>query len=111
MLDFSVVNNIITIQISIDLLAYSLIYLAGLLWGIELIPQVIHTVKTKDVKGMSPTFFGICLSAYFIYMLGNGLIGNWNIVLAHVPSLILWFIMLILIMRYRKNGKKRRKIK
>lgn len=111
MFDITLVNNIITLQVSVDFIANILIYLAGFLWSVELIPQVMRTIKTKNVTGISPAFFAICLSAYVVYGLGNALIGNWNIVIAHIPSLILWLVMLILLVRYGKNEKKRRKIK
>jgi len=85
-----------------ELIANSLIYLAGLLWGIELIPQVIKTLKTKNVKGISLAFYMICLTAYIVYGIGNIMLGNWNIVIAHIPSLILFTTMLILVLKYRK---------
>jgi len=47
-----------------------LIIIAGVLWGIELIPQVFRTVKTKNVEGISPLFFVTCMIAYICYMIG-----------------------------------------
>lgn len=43
-----------------------LIYIAGLLWGIELIPQIVKTYKTKRVEDISLPFFVMC-GLYFIY--------------------------------------------
>ncbi len=89
-----------------ELIANSLIYLAGLLWGIDLVPQVIKTVKTKCVKDISLAFYIICLSAYVIYGIGNVILENWNIVIAHIPSFVCLVTMIILILKYRrkKNG-------
>lgn len=103
MFDLSIIDRIIHIKIGIDFIANGLIYLAGILWGIELIPQVIKTVKTKNVHGISISFYIICLSAYVVYTIGNALLGNWNIVIAHIPSFILFSIMLILIIKYRRK--------
>ena len=84
-------------------IANILIYFAGLLWGIELIPQVIKTLKTKNVEGISLAFYIICLMAYISYAIGNTMLENWNILIAHIPSLILFTIMLVLVLKYRKN--------
>ena len=102
---FEVIDKIIYIKIPINMVANSLIYLAGLLWGIELIPQVIKTVKTKDVTGISFAFYCICLTAYIVYAIGNVLLENWNIVIAHIPSILLFFVMFILVLKYRKNNE------
>ena len=86
-----------------ELIANCLIYLAGLLWGIDLVPQVIKTVKTKNVKGISLAFYFICLSAYIIYAVGNIMLENWNIVIEHIHSFICLVTMIILILKYRRK--------
>lgn len=80
-----------------------LIYTAGIIWGIELIPQLIRTHKTKDVKGISLAFFVLCFFAYTCYTVGNILLNNINIVIAHIPSLVLTLWMLILIFKYGRK--------
>lgn len=80
-----------------------LIVFAGLLWAVELVPQIIKTVRTKSVKDFSLVFFVICLAAYVAYLAGNAILKNWVIFFAHVPSLIMNLIMVILIMVYRKR--------
>lgn len=80
-----------------------LIYTAGLIWAIELIPQLIQTKKTKDVKGISLTYFIFCLLAYMCYTVGNLILENWNIVLVHIPSIVLTLWMLSLIIKYRRK--------
>lgn len=79
-----------------------LIYIAGLCWGIELIPQLVKTYKRKNVEDISLWFFSLCMFAYTCYTIGNILLGYWDIVIAHIPSVVLTFWMLILILRYRK---------
>ena len=89
-----------------------LIYIAGILWGLEMIPQLIKTYKTRNVKGISLAFFATSLSAYIIYAIGNVVLGNWNILIAHIPATLLTFWMVVLIFKYRrKNEKNTRKIK
>jgi uncharacterized protein with PQ loop repeat len=82
-------------------IANVLIYSAGLIWGIELIPQITKTYKSKDVSGISLAFFSMCLFAYAIYMIGNAILQQWNIVIAHIPSLIFNLVMVVLIVRYK----------
>ena len=79
-----------------------LIYVAGAIWGIELIPQLIKTYETKNVKSISLAFFIFSLLAYSIYIVGNIILQNWNIVISHIPSLILTFWMVILLIKYRR---------
>jgi len=83
-----------------------LIYTAGIIWGIELIPQLIKTYKTKNVKGISLTFFIASFIAYVIYIIGNVILQNWNIVIAHSLATVLVLWMVILIFKYRRNDEK-----
>lgn len=80
-----------------------LIVLAGLIWAIELIPQIRRTLRTKSVEDISLSFFVLCTFAYATYLIGNAILKNWVIFFAHVPSLIMNLIMVILIMVYRKR--------
>lgn len=108
MFDLTLIDNTVNLVVKMplrELIAYGLIYLAGVLWGIELIPQVAFTLKTKNVEGLSLWFFIICFFAYVSYMVGNGLLGYWNIFISHVPSAILFFTMLILVIRYRRKDE------
>lgn len=98
--------TIVLSNLSIEQMANILIYTAGILWGIELIPQLQKTYKSKNVKGISLIFFATCLVAYGLYVLGNVLLANWNIVIAHIPSLIFNLWMTILIIIYRGNDEK-----
>ena len=81
-----------------------LICIAGILWGIELIPQLVKTHKTKKVEDISILFFSICLVAYISYGIGNVMLENWIIVIAHIPSFICLSIMLGFLFKY-KNKK------
>lgn len=84
-------------------LANVLFMIAGLLWGIELLPQIFKTERTKCVKDMSLFFYLICFLAYTLYMIGALLIRNYWIFLAHIPSLLFLIIMISLMFKYRKN--------
>jgi len=84
-----------------ELIANLFIYLAGILWTIELIPQIKRTIEKKKVDDISLPFFIMMLLAYFSYMIGNTMLHNWNIVIAHIPSMLVTLVMLKLILKYR----------
>jgi len=52
-----------------------LIVLAGLLWAVELVPQIIKTVKTKSVKDFSLVFFIVCVCCLFDWQCFIGQLG------------------------------------
>ncbi len=79
-----------------------LIYLGGILWGVELLPQIYKTIQTKDVRGISLPFYLICYLAYIISACGLALKGTWPVVVSYIPSFILLGVMIILILKYRK---------
>lgn len=85
-------------------LGNSLIVLAACLWAVELIPQIIKTIKTKKVEDISLIFFATCLIAYGCYAVGNFLEQNWVIFISHIPSLLLNMVMVYLIIKYKKVG-------
>jgi uncharacterized protein with PQ loop repeat len=85
-----------------NILSDTLLYIAGILWGIELVPQILKTYKTKCVRDISLIFFSICVLAYILSIIGNRIVKNWVIVYASIPSLIGNIIMVILILKYRK---------
>jgi uncharacterized protein with PQ loop repeat len=78
-----------------------LIYLAGILWGVELIPQIQKTMQTKDVRGISLAFYVICYGAYIISSVGNAINKNWPMIISYIPSFILLAVMIFLILKYR----------
>jgi uncharacterized protein with PQ loop repeat len=82
-----------------------LIYLAGIVWGIELIPQIRKTYKTKNVDGISLQFFVMCTFAYILYAFGNYFQQNWAVLISHIPSIIMNLIMVFLIIKYKSGGK------
>lgn len=87
-------------------IANILFIISGLLWGAELIPQIRKTLKRKSVKDISFMFYLICFVAYFIYFIGAYLIAQWFLIIAHIPSVILIAVMLMLIIKYGGKDEK-----
>jgi len=83
-------------------MANILFSLAGLLWAIELLPQIIKTYKSKCVKDISLPYYFICLSGYTTFLIGASLIKQWFLIGSHIPSFLMLIIMLRLLFKYRK---------
>lgn len=87
-------------MISLSNLFYSL---AGILWAIELIPQLIKTIKTKKVEDFSLFFPCICALAYLCFFVGCINEKSWVLFCAHLLPFANLVFMLILILKYRKK--------
>lgn len=85
------------------MLADILIIAAGIIWTIETIPQIIQLHKTKQTAGISLPFFIMCLVAYTSFIIGNVLLGNWSVVIAHSLPFVNVSIIIFLVIRYRKQ--------
>jgi len=80
-----------------------LILIAGLLWTVESIPQIIKLIRTKNTEGISLLFFLICLTAYILFLIGNTMLKNWSVVIAHCLPFVNLTIITSLIIKYRKQ--------
>ena len=79
------------------------IYVSGILWSIELIPQIIKTVKRRSIKDISPIYFFISFTAYILYLIANTILENWPIVFSHIPGLCATIVMLCILYKYRNT--------
>ena len=80
-----------------------LIYVSGTLWSIELIPQIVKTIKLKSVKDISPIYFFLSCTAYIIYIIANTILKNWPIVYSHIPGLCATLTMICFVIKYQKK--------
>ena len=78
-----------------------LFLIAGLLWAVELIPQLIKTMNTKSVQDISSFFLILCFIAYIIFIVGCFLIKNWFLFFAHLVPFVNVLILLVLVLKYR----------
>lgn len=81
-----------------------LFLIAGLLWGIELIPQLVKTFKSKSVGDFSPFFLTVCVLAYTLFIIGCVLIKNYFLLFSHIIPTINLLILCVLYKLY-KNKK------
>lgn len=91
----------------LDFLLNYLATIAGVILGICYIPQIVHTVKTKNVEGLSLSFWLILNVAIFLLFVNAVTIfiqfGTWGYMLTEFFNLALAFVMLVLVLKYRKK--------
>lgn len=83
--------------------------IAGILLGICYIPQIRQTLKTKNVEGMNMKFWTL-LNIAIIFLFINSVsifivFGTWGYMLTELFNLVLAFIMLVLVKKYKKKDK------
>jgi len=86
------------------LVGNGLIILSGILWGLEAIPQIVKSYRTKSTGDLSAWYFAVCILAYACYLSGMFLHSDWFLGLVHTPSLILNSVILGMIFHYGKRN-------
>ena len=81
-----------------------LFVIAGCIWAIELIPQLIRTIRTKSVKDISIFFLTLCFIAYLVFITGCYLIRNWFLFFSHLVPFMNVSILLYLVLKYKNNS-------
>ena len=82
-----------------------LFVVAGVLWAVELIPQLIKTIRTKSVKDISLLFLTLCFVAYLIFISGCYFIGNWFLFFSQLIPFVNVCILLYLVLKYKKKAQ------
>ena len=80
-----------------------LFLIAGFLWAIELIPQLIRIIRTKSVEDISVFFLTLCFIAYMIFIVGCFLIKNYFLFISQLIPFINVGILLYLVLKYKKH--------
>lgn len=80
--------------------------LAGILWSIELIPQIYRILRTKKVDDISLFFFSFCFLAYISFLIGSIIMKNNALIFSHIVPFINVSIILVLLIKYRKKNVK-----
>jgi len=83
------------------MIANYLVILAGILWALELYPQIYKTWKTKQVKDISLFFISLCSVAYVLFISGCILMKSWALVFSHLLPFINVCVLFVLILKYR----------
>jgi len=82
-----------------------LYWIGGLLWGVEMIPQLYKIYKRKSVKDISIWFPGICIVSFICVFLAHITLKRWMLLLSQTPPLICNVIFLYQVILYRRNDE------
>ncbi len=77
--------------------------ISGILWGIEMIPQLKTTYKTKHVEGINILFPIICLLSFTIFFIGCIGRRDWILLASNAVPFICISAWLIMILVYRRK--------
>ena len=83
---------------------------AGILWGIELLPQLYQTFRTRKVEDISLFYVAICFMAYIIFLVGCFFINNKYLLIAHLIPFVNVGILLYLILKYKEKRLRKYKV-
>ncbi len=87
---------------------YNLFFIiSGILWSIELYPQLYKTYKTKKTGDISLFYYCVCIIAYIFFLIGSALLKNWYLFLSHIVPFLNLNILMILIIKYRYFSKQK----
>ena len=78
---------------------------AAILTTVGFIPQLVKTLKTKDVEGISLTMYLILFLGLIFWLIYGFLIDSFAIKFANIVSGVLVFSLIILKVLYKKNYK------
>jgi len=90
-----------------ELLGNIFVAVSAVLWAIELIPQIIKTLKRKTVDDISFWWPSLCFTAYIIYEIAMVLHKNWWYFGTHMIPGLLTVLFIGLMLKYRSPRGKR----
>lgn len=76
-------------------------YLAALLTTASFVPQVVHTLRTRDVSGISVGMYSVFTTGVALWLVYGLLLGAWPIVAANAVTLALALAILVMKLRFR----------
>lgn len=85
------------------MLAKGLIFLSGLLWAVEMVPQLIKTYRRKTVNDISVSFPLIALISMGCYFIGCYLTQAWILIISISMPFVCNVIFLIQVLIYRRR--------
>lgn len=93
--------------------AESLGYAAALLTTASFVPQVLHTLRTRDVAGISVGMYSVFTTGVALWLAYGVLIHAWPVIIANLITLLLaaWILGLKLVLQRRQRPDQNRKFK
>ncbi|WP_421077440.1 SemiSWEET transporter [Methanothermococcus sp. Ax23] len=81
-------------------------YMAGTLTTFASLPQLIKSLKTKDMSGISPYFVMSFTTGLFLWLIYGLLRDDYPIIIFNIISLIFWIPLLYMSLRDEFNKNK-----
>lgn len=78
-------------------------YMAAVLTTVSFLPQVWHTFKTRDVRGISLGMYSVFTVGVACWLVYGWLLGAWPIIMANFITLVSAATILSMKLRYGKN--------
>ena len=78
-------------------------YLAAILTTLSFLPQVWHTWRTRDVRGISLGMYVVFATGVFLWLLYGILANAWPIVIANAVTLALALAILAMKLRWGRR--------
>jgi len=80
-------------------------YLAALLTTASFVPQVVHTLRTRDVSGISVGMYSVFTTGVALWLAYGVMIGAWPVIVANTITLALaaWILWLKLSLPRRQR--------
>lgn len=75
--------------------------LAATLTTVSFLPQVIHTFRTKDARGISLGMYSVFISGVSCWLVYGLLLDAWPIIVANTITVSLALAILVMKLRYR----------
>lgn len=78
-------------------------YMAAILTTLSFLPQVWHTWRTRDVRGISLGMYVVFATGVFLWLVYGLLAGAWPIVVANAVTLALALAILAMKLRWGRG--------
>ena len=82
-----------------------LFLISGVLFTVELWPQIYKTYRSRKAKDISIFFLITCMVAYICFIISSILIKNWFLVISHCIPFVNLSILFVLVLKYRKKKR------
>lgn len=84
-------------MLTIDLIGY----FAAVLTSVSFLPQVIHTLRSRDVRGISLGMYSVFTTGVACWLIYGLILGAWPIVVANFITLLFASAILVMKLRFR----------
>lgn len=80
---------------------------AAVLTTLSFLPQVLHTLKTRDVSGISLVMYSAFTAGVVLWLVYGLLLGSWPIVIANVITVMLALAIVVMKLVFGRRGDDR----